>query len=249
MKKSLFLLVALCSAFTYAQETFKHEPVANKAEYYAGSYNERKDMDDLLDWAAKFKDWQNESGIYDSMSTSLLVPYFIQNTAAADVVWLNIWPSSTAQYKGLENWLTNGGELMAKLPITNSQVVDTWQWAISTPEGEGTIGMVRYSDCKLKDGVSARQAFDAYKDFAIAAKDKGDNLGRKMIFPTAGGTQGDHDYVYTLYANKVSELGAAADLYWAEINGSDEDLALNEVIESCTNSRMYSSIDIKAATN
>jgi hypothetical protein len=70
-----------------------------------------------------------------------------------------------------------------------------------------------------------------------------------MIFPTAGGTQGDHDYVYTLYANKVSELGAAADLYWAEINGSDEDLALNEVIESCTNSRMYSSIDIKVATN
>ena len=249
MKKIIFLLAALCSAFSYAQESYKHEPVANKAEYYAGKYNERKDMGDLLAWAGKFEDWQNESGLYASMSTSIMVPYFIQNTAASDIVWLNIWPTSTAQYKGLENWLVNGGELMSKLPVTNSQVIDTAQWPISAPEGEGTIGMVRYSDCKLKEGVSGRQAFDAYKEFAIAAKEEGDNLGRKMIFPAAGGTQGDYDYVYTLYANKVSELGEASDLYWAEINGSDEDVALNEVIESCTNSRMYSSMSIKAATN
>jgi hypothetical protein len=249
MKKSLFLLVALCSAFTYAQESYKHEPVANKAEYFVSTFNQRKDMGDLLKWAADFEDWQAKSGLYDSMSTSLLVPQYIQNTAAADVVWLNIWPTSTAQYKGLENWLVNGGELMSKLPVTNSQVIDTAQWPISAPEGEGTIGMVRYSDCKLKEGVSGRQAFDAYKEFAIAAKEKGDNLGRKMIFPAAGGTQGDYDYVYSLYANKVSELGEASDLYWAEINGSDEDVALNEVVESCTNSRMYSSMNIKAATN
>lgn len=249
MKKSLFLLVALCSAFAYAQESYKHEPVANKAEYFVSTFNQRKDMGDLLKWAADFEDWQAKSGLYDSMSTSLLVPQYIQNTAAADVVWLNIWPTSTAQYKGLENWLVNGGELMSKLPVTNSQVIDTAQWPISAPEGEGTIGMVRYSDCKLKEGVSGRQAFDAYKEFAIAAKEKGDNLGRKMIFPAAGGTQGDYDYVYSLYANKVSELGEASDLYWAEINGSDEDVALNEVVESCTNSRMYSSKNIKASNN
>ena len=249
MKKSLFLLVALCSAFTYAQESYKHEPVANKAEYFVSTFNQRKDMGDLLKWAADFEDWQAKSGLYDSMSTSLLVPQYIQNTAAADVVWLNIWPTSTAQYKGLENWLVNGGELMSKLPVTNSQVIDTAQWPISAPEGEGTIGMVRYSDCKLKEGVSGRQAFDAYKEFAIAAKEKGDNLGRKMIFPAAGGTQGDYDYVYSLYANKVSELGEASALYWAEINGSDEDVALNEVVESCTNSRMYSSKNIKASNN
>ena len=44
------------------------------------------------------------------------------------------------------------------------------------------VGAVRFSDCKMKDGVTGRQAFDAYKDFAIAARSKGDNLGRKMIF-------------------------------------------------------------------
>ena len=64
----------------------------------------------LIDWAQDFENWQNESGLYDSMATSLLVPYFINDTSTHDVVWLNIWPSPTAQYAGLENWLTNGGE-------------------------------------------------------------------------------------------------------------------------------------------
>ena len=247
MKKLLFLMLALGSVLSYGQEALEHEPVANKAEYYVASYNDRKDMNDLIDWAQDFENWQNESGLYDSMASSLLVPYFINDTSTHDVVWLNIWPTSTEQYAGLENWLTNGGKLLGTLPVTNSQVVDTWQWAISAPEGEGSIGMVRYSDCKMKEGVTGRQAFNAYKNFAIAAKEKGDNLGRKMIFPSAGGTEGDFDYVYALYANKASALGAGADLYWSAINGSDEDVALGEVIESCSNYRMYSSIDIKAA--
>ena len=68
-----------------------------------------------------------------------------------------------------------------------------------------------------------------------------------MIVPSAGGTECDFDYVDALYANKASALGAGADLYCSAINGSDEDVALGEVIESCSNYRMYSSIDIKAA--
>jgi|TARA_B110000914_G_C15348518_1_gene392736 hypothetical protein len=249
MKKSLFLLVALCSAFTYAQESYKHQPVANKAEYYVASFNARKDVGDLIEWAADFEAWQTKSGVWDSMSTSLLMPYYINNTALHDVVWLNIWPSSTEQYIGNEDWVTRGGELMKKLPVTNSQVVDTWQWSISAPEGEGSIGMVSYSDCKLEEGVSGRQAFSALKDYAIAAREKGDNLGRKMIFPSAGGTEGDYDYVYAKYSNTISEFGANEDLYWSAINGSDEDLALNEIIESCSNYRTYTSTNIIAANN
>ena len=247
MKKLFFILVAVFSASIVAQDEMKHEPVANKAEYYIGSFNDRKDMDDLMKWASNHQDWLNGSELYDSMATSILVPYFINDTSRHDVVWLNIWPSSTEQYAGLENWLKNGGSQLSKLPITNSQVVDTWQWAVSEPEGEGSVGMVRYSDCKLKDGVTGLEAFNEIKEFAIAARAKGDNLGRKMIFPSAGGTEGDYDYVYALYANNASELGSGADLYWDKINGSEEDLALNEVIDSCSNYRTYSSMQIRTA--
>ena len=101
MKKILFLLLALSSVLSYGQEVLEHEPVANKAEYYVASYNDRKDMNDLIDWAQDFENWQNESELYDSMASSLLVPYFINDTSTHDVVWLNIWPSPTAQYAGL----------------------------------------------------------------------------------------------------------------------------------------------------
>ena len=60
MKKILFLLLALGSVLSYGQEVLEHEPVANKAEYYVASYNERKDMNDLIDWAQDFENWQNE---------------------------------------------------------------------------------------------------------------------------------------------------------------------------------------------
>jgi hypothetical protein len=240
-------LLAFFSTSTFAQEAMKHEPVSNKAEYYIGTFNDRKDRGDLLDWAADHVEWQKQYGLYESMSSHLLTPYFISDTTTHDVVWLNIWPNATDQYAGLENWLENGEKQVSKLPVTNSQVVDTYQWALSVPEGEGSIGMVRFSDCKLKDGVTNLQAFNSLKEYAIAARGKGDNLGRKMIFPSAGGTEGDYDYVYSLYANNTSEIGSNSDLYWAEINGSDADLALNAIIDSCSNYRTYSSIEIKGA--
>ena len=211
-------LLAFFSTSTFAQEAMKHEPVSNKAEYYIGTFNDRKDRGDLLDWAADHVEWQKQYGLYESMSSHLLTPYFISDTTTHDVVWLNIWPNATDQYAGLENWLENGEKQVSKLPVTNSQVVDTYQWALSVPEGEGSIGMVRFSDCKLKDGVTNLQAFNSLKE-----------------------------YVYSLYANNTSEIGSNSDLYWAEINGSDEDLALNAIIDSCSNYRTYSSIEIKGA--
>ena len=60
-----------------------------------------------------------------------------------------------------------------------------------------------------------------------------------MIFPSVGASEGDYDYVYSLYANTVAELGSGADNYWENINGSDADIALGEVIESCNNYRTY----------
>lgn len=247
MRKLIIGLSILVAGITHAQDSFKYEPVANKAEYYVSTYNDRKDMGDYLKWADDFKEYLAKSDVYDSMQSVILVPYFHQNLQAADSVWLNIWPSATKQFAGAQHWLQNGSSILSKLPVTNSQAVDTYQWAISVPDEEGGNGMVRFADCTLKEGVSEREAFDAYKDFAKAAKAKGDNLGRKMIFPSSGATSDDFDYVYSLYSSTVSELGSGADNYWENINGSKEDIALDAIIESCTNTRTYATMSIKSA--
>ena len=181
----------------------------------------------------------NKTDVYDNFDIALFQPQFGTDLTQFDAVFLGLWPNATEMFAGMEYWAKNGGEQNAKVPVKTVQAVDTWQWAVSVPEGDPDIGVVRFSDCKMKDGVNANQVFDALKDFAIAAKETGDNLGRKMIFPGSGGTEGDYDYVYSLYARSISELGVGTDNYWENILGSDEDIALGELLDNCSNYRMY----------
>lgn len=239
MIKILLTISLLLSGLVAAQEN-KYEPVANKAEYYALKYLPGKDYSDLKNWVLENqKKVLSKTDAFDNFEVVLFTPQFGSDLTSHDAVFLGLWPSATEMYKGMGYWIKNGGSQAAKIPVATVQAVDTWQWAISAPEGERDIGAVRFADCKMKEGVNGNQVFDAYKDFAIAAKKTGDNLGRKMIFPGPGATEGDYDYVYSLYARTVEELGSGADNYWQNINGSKEDQALNELIESCSNYRIY----------
>ena len=236
MKNITYLLVfslILFPAVVSAQDEFKYEPVANKAEYYVDKLKPGKDFEDLLKWGEQLVKWTSDHSIYDNWQPVIFMPYFNSNSQSHDSVFLGLWPNASEQYIGLDYWVKNGTALLAKAPTIPVRAIDTWQWPISSPEGEPNVGAVRFADCKMKEGTTARQLFDAYKDFAIAARSTGDNLGRKMIFPASGAVEGDYDYVYSLYAQNVAALGAASDNYWANINGSEEDKALGALIDSC----------------
>ena len=121
------------------------------------------------------------------------------------------------------------------MPATNTRVVDVWQWPISEPSsGPGDQGMVRFSRCKLKEGVSLRKAFDTYKRFAIKAKSTGDNMGRKILFGPSGTDDSNFDYVYSLYASSMDEFGESADNFMENLVDLPEAMALGE-ISSCSN--------------
>lgn len=222
-----------------AQESYKYQPQANKAEYYVDKFKPGKDFDDLLKWGESLVKWTSDNPIYDNWQPNVFMPYFNSNLESHDSVFLGIWPNATEQYNGLDYWVKNGASILAKAPTNPIRAIDTWQWPISSPEGTHRVGAVRFADCKMAEGVTSRKLFDAYKDFAIAARKTGDNLGRKMIFPSSGAVDGDYDYVYSMYAQNVAELGSSSDNYWENISGSDEQVALAALISSCTNSRTY----------
>ena len=245
MKKLLILILTFSVAL--AAEEYKYDPVPNKAEYFMGKFNENRDMDDLLKWGDKFVDWMEDKSAWDSMETVVFTPYFSDDMQRVDYVWLNLWPTSSAQYNAIDQWLREGGSMMSSLPVTNERVVDVWQWAISAPDGEiGENGFVRFTECTLKEGVTMRKAFDVYKDFAKKAKSTGDNMGRKMMFPSAGVGEYDYDYVYSLYANTPAEYGKSVDNFGENLQGTPEVEALDATSE-CTNPRSYSTVRIKAA--
>ena len=195
--KYLLILTMSLSAFLFAEE-YEFEPVPNKAEYYSGNFNKGKDMNDLYDWAEKFVAWTEDRGdLWSEMESVIFTPYYSNDLQQTDFVWLNLHPNSTSQYRTVENWAKEGGKIFSTIPITNSRVTEVWQWPVSTPDGEiSDMGFVRFTDCKLKEGVSMRDAFDAYKKFAIKAKSTGDTMGRKMIMSPVGAGNIDFDYVF-----------------------------------------------------
>ena len=243
--KYLFTLALTISFVVFAQEdepSYKYQPEGNKAEYYIGTFNKGKNIDDLAAWYGKFAKWAEGQGdIYDNMTVAILQPQFHSNLGAVDAMWVNTFPTSGEQFTGMETWVTGGGvKLLESLPVTNSQQVDTWQWTVSQPASMavGNVMYAIYSDCSLEEGYTNRKVYDLYKDFAIYAQSVGDTTGRKMIFPTAGAELPDGvDFIRLMYSSSISESGANADLFWDKIADSEANKNLKGF--SCSNSRSY----------
>jgi len=239
-----FILVFSINLFAEDSE-YKHEPEGNAAEYYIGHFNKGKDLDDLTKWYEKFSNWAEDKGVYDDMSIAILTPYFHADLTSLDVMWVNNFPTQSAQYAALNVWMTQGGpELLKSLPVTNNRQISTYQWVISGPgeSGEGDMMMAVYSDCKFDEGYEGRQVYDLYKDFAIYAQSQGDTVGRKMIFPQAG-YDGDADFVRLLYTSSIDSMGVNQELYWEKLEQSEA--AQNLKGFSCSNPREYTGLPMR----
>ena len=238
-----YSLIFVFSASLSAQEYEpKHELQANKAEYYIGTFNKGKDIDDLVSWYEKFAKWASTTdGTYNNMTVGLLQPYFHSALNDVDVMWVNTWPTPSEQFNGLETWITGGGaKLLESIPVTNSQQIDTWQWVVSEPSSTaaGNMMYATYADCSLEEGYTSRQVYDLYKDFAMYAASQGDTVGRKMIFPDAGVALADGvDFVRLMFTSSISERGANAELFYSKL--SDSEASANLQGFSCSNARSF----------
>ena len=243
--KYFLSLFFLCFSFNAIAQESTYEPY--KAEYYIGKFKPGKDMGDMVKWANDWAKWADKSGAFENYGVGLMTPYFSNQLPTHDFMWYGRYPDSTEQFAGLQYWVENGGDLLAKLPAVNSAVVEVWQRDISVPEGESySPGYVIYMDCKLDDGVTGNDVYNAYYTFAQAAKKVGDNLGRKMMWPVTGAQGFKHDFIVVMYANSLSEYGKNNDFWWDKVNGQlPEQQALAEVGYSCENRRSYTSMNIK----
>ena len=249
MKFLLSMVLVLSMTITsdlYAEEGPTYEP--NVAEYYVSSFNDGKDMDDMMKWAEKWKKWAttgDAAGPNEDYRASMLIPYYGVNLDTFDFIWLGINSNPEKQAEGNDYWVQNGGKLLGELPVNNPQVINTWQRTVSeTPDGGA--GYVVYSDCKYGEGVTGEQQYDAYYAYAQAAKKLGDVAGRKMIWPTMGVTPGwDYDYVQAVYTSTISDYGKN----WTNFWGSAEEMPEYEALEALggvrENQRSFTIVPIK----
>ena len=123
--KYIYSLIFVLSVSINAQDYEpKYEVDANKAEYYVGTFNDNKDVDDLTAWYGKFSKWaESKDGTYDNMTVAILQPYFHSELDEVEVLWVNTWPTPSEQFNGLETWITGGGAKLLE-SLSKSMPVD-----------------------------------------------------------------------------------------------------------------------------
>ena len=246
--KFLLSLAMVFSFSLFAEEDGpKYE--ANVAEYYVSSFKEGKDMDDMMKWAEKWKKWATTGEAAEPNAdyrSSMLVPYYGVNLDTFDFLWLGINSSPEHQAIGNDYWFQNGGKLLDELPVTNAQVINTWQRTVSeTPDGKA--GYVVYADCRYGDGVTGEQQYDAYYAYAQAAQKLGDVAGRKMIWPSMGVTLGwDYDYVQAVFTSTITDYGKNWSSFWSAAEEMPEYEALEALGGSCENQRSFAIVPVKS---
>lgn len=80
MRKMFLTLLLFSGGIVFAQDNneYKYEPEANKAEYFIGTYNTGKDLDDLVAWYNKFAKWtKGQDGALILCLPQFLLPFFI----------------------------------------------------------------------------------------------------------------------------------------------------------------------------
>ena len=242
-----FLSLSLLLSFNIiADESPVYEP--NVAEYYVSSFKDGKDMDDMMKWAQKWNMWADKTDHFENYTAAMLVPYYHSGEQPHDFVWVGISPDSEAHHKGNDHWFNNGTKLLAelnKILDQGNQTTYTWQRTVSeTPSGQNAY--VVYSDCKLGEGVTADQFYDAYYAYAVAAKKMGDVAGRKMIFPNMGvPSTWDYDFVQAVSTETITDYGKNWTNFWSNTDDMPELKALNDLGGSCENQRSYGIVPVR----
>ena len=248
--KFLLSLSLLLSFSIFADDHDSAESEWNVAEYYLSVFKEGKDMDDMMKWAAKWNDWANKTDDFEDYTAAMLVPYYHSGEQPHDFVWVGISPNPEAHFKGNDHWFNNGTKLLEelnKILESGNQTTYTWQRVVSqTPGGQASYAV--YSDCKLGEGVSEDDFYNAYKTYAKAARELGDVAGRKMILPTSGvPSTWDYDFVQLVTTETIADYGKNWTNFWSQATGESmpELKALQDLGGSCENERTYGIVPVR----
>ncbi len=248
--KFLLSLSLLLSFSIFADDHDSAESEWNVAEYYLSVFKEGKDMDDMMKWAAKWNDWANKTDDLKDYTAAMLVPYYHSGEQPHDFVWVGISPNPEAHFRGNDHWFNNGTKLLEelnKILESGNQTTYTWQRVVSqTPGGQASYAV--YSDCKLGEGVSEDDFYNAYKTYAKAARELGDVAGRKMILPTSGvPSTWDYDFVQLVTTETIADYGKNWTNFWSQATGESmpELKALQDLGGSCENERTYGIVPVR----
>jgi hypothetical protein len=216
-------------------------------------------------YTCKYKDGQTAANLHsvidgwnrfedanktDTYAAWLLTPFFFGTEQDFDVIWLGAYKDGNAMGKGLQNWLTKGGEQQAAFDkVIDCDAHSAYASAMYKAPAAGTTpasGFITIMDCKLNEGHKYPDIKAAELKWAEHLKKSGSKAGYYHWMPYFGGGDADFDYKVAFAYSSFEEIGADFEGF---ANGGGRELSTEIFgdIDECDDARVYMSTSVREA--
>lgn len=217
-------------------------------ELYICKFQENKGIADLNVVVDRWNKYQDDREM-DDYAAWLLTPFFFGTEQDFDVIWLGAYKDGQAMGAGIQDWISNGGEVNAafgEVVDCNSHVAYSSAMYKAPPGGTPASGLITMMDCKLNEGHE-------YADIKAAELKWADHLAKTKSkaayyhwMPMFGGGDAEFDYKVIFSYSDFGEIGAN---FEATANGGGRELSKKIFgdIDECDDARVYVANNIRAA--
>ena len=217
-------------------------------ELYACKFNEGKGGADLAAVIERWNQFADDSNM-DNYAAWLLTPFFFTAEQDFDILWLGAFSDGNAMGSGLQNWISNGGELNAAFQeVLDCSAHVAYSSAMYKAPPEGNVpasGFITMMNCKLNEGHE-------YSDVKAAELKWVDHLtktGSKSAYyhwmPMFGGGDADFDYKVVFAYPDFVEVGSDVENF-ANEGGREASREIFGDIDECDDARVYLTTNIRS---
>ena len=213
-----------------------HQANVDPVDMYTCTFREGKGFDDLDKLDARWKKWaaKNDPG----QSAWRLVPILRAGDQPFDVGYLASWTNGAAMGAGMDAWGAAGELLDDYVATIDCGHALAASVEVNAPNGPPENGVVWFSSCKVNEGRTQQDAFEAHSAVSGAIREMGGKAQSWLFYPSLGFGDVEFDYWSVVSFNSMSELGEGWELYYNG-GGWQKAAAMNDAAD-CDSPRVYS---------
>jgi hypothetical protein len=184
-------------------------------EIYTCNFHKGKNMDDLARVSKKWNAWMDKSD-GPAYSAYNLVPLFYSEEISFDVAWLGVWPDGVTMGAGIKHWLSKGKGMQAEFSkVVSCNTTSNFATLTITPPKESeSIASAEFSNCKVKEGRTVKEAVGAIREWVKYREDSGSDVARWLFFPAYGeSSDADYDFKWVTGFPSYDSFGRAYDQF------------------------------------
>lgn len=246
---SAIVALLLASAPGFAQVSADGMGKVLPVELYACSYVDNMGSSDLAKVVERWNDYADDRDM-DDYAAWLLTPYFHTTEQAFDVIWLGAFKDGGAMGAGLQDWISNGGELQAAF----AEVIDCGAHVAYSsamyraPDGNvpPDTGIITMMDCELNEGQEYADIKAAELSWVEHLNEVGSQGAYYHWMPMWGGGDSEFDYKVVFSYPDFDEVGADFDRF-ANGGGREASREIFADIDECDDARVYIARSVRSA--